>query len=294
MANYWFLRLHRWLALTFALPIAAVLLTGFALSFEPLFFGNPNPAVTAQSVIAALKKHDPESRARSFFVNSFAGTLSFGGSPRGATIIDLATNEKRLAAPAPARFFSTARRLHETLLLDLGWLVTLSTFALVLVIVLGALMGFPVLRNNLSGWHKATAWFTLPLLILSPLTGLMLAYGVTFGASLPQAASPVLPLTEAVEVIARRFAVHQIVWVRTMGDRQIARIDDGGELRVYHLAGGELVATARNWPRLLHEGTWSKIPAFILNMIKSIGLALLLVTGGWIWVKRQKRKKRRA
>jgi len=294
MANYWFLRLHRWLALAFAIPIAAVLLTGLALSFEPLFIGNPNHAVTAQTVLAALKKHDPENRARSVFFNSFAGTISFGGSPRAATIVDLATNETRPSAPLLTRFFSTARRMHETLLLDLGWLVTLSTFTLVLVIVLGALMGLPALRNNLSGWHKATAWFTLPLLVLSPLTGLMLAYGITFAPPIARSISTTLPLIEAVELITRRFEAHQIVWVRTTSDRQIARIDEGGELRVYQITNGEMVATDRNWPRLLHEGTWSKGPAFVLNLIKSVALALLLVTGILIWMKRRKRRRRRS
>jgi len=294
MANYWFLRLHRWLALTFSLPIAAVLLTGFVLSFEPLFIGRDNQSVTAQSVLEALKKHDPENRARSISINSFAGTAAIGTSPRNATVVDLATNEKLASAPATARFFSTARRIHETLLLDLGWLVTAATIALVLVIALGTLMGLPMLRNNLSGWHKATAWFTLPLLILSPMTGLMLAFGITFAPPLSQGDGRTLSMTEAVEIITQRFPAHQIVWIRNMGGRQTARIDDGGELRVFRISGNELVPAERNWPRLLHEGTWSKLPAFALNMIKSFGLALLLVTGVWIWLRRSRRRKRRS
>lgn len=293
MANYWFLRLHRWLALSFSLPIAIVLLTGFVLSFEPLFIGRSNQTVTAQSLVAALKKHDSENRARSLAVNSFAGTASIGTSPRNATVVDLTTNEKLASAPVTARFFATARRIHEALLLDLGWLVTAATIALVLVIALGTLMGLPMLRNNLSGWHKATAWFTLPLLILSPMTGLMLAFGITFAPPAFQSEARALSLTEVVEIVTRRFPANQIVWIRNMGGRQMARIDDGGELRVFRVAENDLIPTARNWPRLLHEGTWSKIPAFVLNMIQSFGLALLLVTGIWIWLRRSKKRRRR-
>ena len=59
-------------------------------------------------------------------------------------------------------------------------LVISSTIAMVVVMCLGILMGLPKLRNSLSGWHKGTAWFTLPLIVLSPLTGLCLAFGWTF------------------------------------------------------------------------------------------------------------------
>ena len=41
-------------------------------------------------------------------------------------------------------------------------------------------MGLPRLRNTVAGWHKATAWILLPLVVLSPLTALAMAFGVTF------------------------------------------------------------------------------------------------------------------
>lgn len=290
--SYWFLRLHRWLALTFSLPIAIVLLSGLVLSFEPLFLGNANNAVSAASILAALEKHDPGKSARFLSVNSFAGTISFGTSPRSATIVNLNTNEKLNAQPFPAQLFSTSRRIHEALLLDLGWLVSLSTFALVAIIALGVLMGLPMLRNNLSGWHKATAWFALPLLILSPVTGLLLAFGVSF-APLPQTTGAVaLSLPESVEVVTAKFSASQIVWIRTMRGNQMTRIADDGELRVFQTTKSGLIPAQRNWPRLLHEGTWSRLPAFVLNIVKSFALAALLFTGVWIWLRKRKRRRR--
>ncbi|MFX8715870.1 hypothetical protein ABTM38_19570, partial [Acinetobacter baumannii] len=75
--------------------------------------------------------------------------------------------------------FPWARVTHERLL-GQAWLVTSSTVAMVALMVLGILMGWPRLRNTLSGWHKGTAWFALPLILLSPLTGLCMAFGLTF------------------------------------------------------------------------------------------------------------------
>src|SRR5262249_35563041 len=46
------------------------------------------------------------------------------------------------------------------------------TYAALALGKLGIPMGWPRLRNTLAGWHKGTAWFLLPLVILSPLTGL--------------------------------------------------------------------------------------------------------------------------
>jgi hypothetical protein len=42
---------------------------------------------------------------------------------------------------------------------------------MVAIVNLGNLMRLPRLQNSLSGWHKA-AWFGVPLVLLSPLTGL--------------------------------------------------------------------------------------------------------------------------
>ncbi len=53
-------------------------------------------------------------------------------------------------------------------------MVIASTFAMVVLIMLGVLMGWPRIRNSVSGWHHAVAWFGLPLIILSPLTDLRL------------------------------------------------------------------------------------------------------------------------
>jgi uncharacterized iron-regulated membrane protein len=295
MLQLWFLRVHRWITLTLAVPLAVLILTGLVLSFEPMVQGAGGPArVTPEAIDAALTKHDPSGAARSLIIRSYAGIASIGGARRGEAIhVDLARNEAVASPGALAEFFTLSRRLHETFLLDLGWLVTLSTIALLVLIGLGVSMGWPrLLRNTLSGWHKGTGWFLLPLLILSPLTGLFLAFGLSF-ASPPQAPGGALPLREAVKLVAATHDLGRVNWIRPMGNRLLVRVHDGGEMRVFAVTGQGLAATSRNWPRLLHEGNWLGVTSALINVVISIAFAGLLATGLVLWARRRLRRRRR-
>jgi hypothetical protein len=187
--------------------------------------------------------------------------------------------------------FQWARRTHERLL-GLPWLVVASTAAMVLVMVLGILMGLPRLRNNLSGWHKSLAWFTLPLIFLSPLTGLCMALGFTFQSGFPVAGRPV-SLTEAVELVAASHDLASVTSIGVRGGRMMARIYEGGELRTYSVTSAGVAALPRNWPRLIHEGNWSATFASPLNIVTSVALFGLLTTGLLLWARRQFRRSAR-
>ena len=60
------LKIHRWLALVFSLPLVVVIDTGLILSFEPLVVASAMVPGTVKpdAVVAALKAHDPGGRAR--------------------------------------------------------------------------------------------------------------------------------------------------------------------------------------------------------------------------------------
>lgn len=75
------------------------------------------------------------------------------------------------------------RRIHEKLQFDAEWLVTASTVAMLVLALLGVVMGLPRFSNTLSGWHKGIAWVGMPLIVLSPLTGLFLATSVSFASA---------------------------------------------------------------------------------------------------------------
>lgn len=295
MLQLWLLRLHRWITLTLSIPLAVLILTGLVLSFEPMVQQHGHAPLAAEMLDAVLTKHDPNGAARTLVVRGYAGVVSISGARRSDAIhIDLATNERVASPGAVAEIFTASRRLHETLLLDLGWLVTASTIALLMLIALGIAMGWPRLRNTLSGWHKGVGWFLLPLLILSPLTGLFLAFGVSFAT--PPAASPgarPVPLREAVKLIAKDYDLGQVTWIRSIGPRLLVRLNDGGEMRMFAVSSQGLIATARNWPRLLHEGNWLGITSALINVVISVAFAGLLSTGLIIWARRRFRRRQR-
>lgn len=284
------LRLHRWITLLFALPLLAIILTGLILSFEPAV---QMSAIRPQSVDATrvadlIRRYDPDGKARGVAINSAERRITLQGAEPAE--IDLDSGEKVTGQAALPALFLWARRTHERLL-GQSWLVISSTIGMVVIMCLGLFMGLPKLRNSLSGWHKGTAWFTLPLIVLSPLTGLCLAFGWTFQSSAPPLRSArLVSLPEAVSIVAKSHDLAQVTSIRSRGRLLMARIFDGGELRSYAVTGDELVPLPRNWPRLIHEGNWSAMIASSLNIVTSLALLGLLSTGLLLWTRRQLRR----
>jgi transcriptional regulator with XRE-family HTH domain len=111
----WYLKLHRWVALVFALPLASVLGTGLVLSFEPwLVVSAIEPgSLTPAKIEALLSQHDPRGQARALVHTSYDKTLTIGAGRGGGTVVDVATGQ---AIPGPsvlANALVTARRVHE-------------------------------------------------------------------------------------------------------------------------------------------------------------------------------------
>jgi PepSY-associated TM region len=286
------LKFHRWTSLVFALPLLAILASGLILSFEPMsqVSGMSRP-VDAARVADLIQRYDPDGKARGLFINAAAQHLTLQGAP--TPDIDLVTGEAAPAQSALAGVFLWARFTHERLL-GLPWLVTASTIAMVVIMSLGIAMGLPRLRNTLSGWHKGAAWFTLPLILLSPLTGLCMAFGLTFqSGSAPANAARPKTLVEAVNVVAKTHDLSHVVSINVRGGRMMARIYEGGELRAYAVNADGLTALPRNWPRLLHEGNWSAMIGSPANILISVVLLGLLITGIWLWGRRTLARRQR-
>jgi uncharacterized iron-regulated membrane protein len=284
------LRLHRWVSLTFSLPLLVIIVTGLILSFEPMaqVAAVKPQSVDAARVVALIKQYDPDGKARGLAIDASTQHLTLQGAP-GAEI-DMTTGATA-DKPATSGVFLWARRTHEHLI-GIPGLTAISTVAMVIVMIIGILMGLPRLRNTLSGWHKGAAWFTLPLILLSPLTGLCLEFGLTFAGGAPPAAAKRISLPEAVSIVARDHDLSQVNSIGNRGGRMMARIIEGDELRAYAVTPDGLSALPRNWPRLLHEGNWSLIGS-AANVLISVVLLGLLMTGVLIWTQRRLRRSNR-
>jgi uncharacterized iron-regulated membrane protein len=268
------------------------------LSFEPWLVDRAIApgTLSAAKIEALVKQHDPGGRARTITYRSYDKALTISVGRGGGAVVDVGSGQVLAGPSALANTLVTMRRLHETLLLDAGWLVIGSTVAMLLLIVLGVLMGLPVVANTLSGWHKATAWFLLPLIVLSPLTGLFLAAGITFTSRPPVAAagqSAPMTLIESVQVLGRDHDLSALVWLRPQGGRMLARLVEGGEYVVYAVTREGATVMPRNWPRLWHEGNFAGVWSALMNVITSFAMIGLLVTGVWIWARRQIRRRAR-
>jgi uncharacterized iron-regulated membrane protein len=301
----WLLKLHRWVALTFALPLVFVLGTGVILSVEPWVVDRaiePN-GLTLAGIEKLLNQHDPADHARSLVYRSYDKTVTIGvGAGPTGTIVDTVTGEVQPRPSPLVSLFVTARQIHEKLF-GLGWLVTASTMAMLALATLGALMGWPRFANSPSGWHKVIAWGLLPFVVLSPLTGLLMAFGVTFaspqaapvapGASMtaPAARGPSVTLREAVRIVGKDHDLSSLVWLRPRGGQFLVRLVEDGEYTVYAVTRDGTVAMPRNWPRLLHEGNFAAVWPALINFITSVAMAGLLVTGLWIWFGRRLRRR---
>ncbi len=293
----WLLRLHRWLALGFALPLLAVIGSGLVLSLEPsMVVGAIKPgSLSAERISALIARHDPSGQARAVSLRSYDGTMTIGAG-RGAqgVVVDVASGEKVAGPSTIASFMTTTRRLHEKLLLDATWLVIASTIVMLGLVLLGVMMGLPRFANTLSGWHKGVAWLLLPLVILSPATGLRLAFPgapVMAVAQPGQQTRPML-LADALALLGKAHDLSGLIWLRPMRGQLMARIAEAGEYRVYAVTPAGVAEQPRNWPRLWHEGNFAGHFSAALNVVTSLAMLVLLVTGVWIWARRSSRRRR--
>lgn len=287
-------RLHRWVTLVFALPLLVLTVTGLILSVEPVVTTSAiKPGgVDAERLTRILAEQDPEGRARGIVVKQYADEVTISGLGGGPRIVTLSTGAPLANTGALPALFGTSRSIHEHLILGLDWLVVPSTIAMLVAIVLGGLMGLPTLRNTVGGWHKATGWLLLPLLVASPLTGLMLAWNITFTAPLPATAGGSrVTIAEAVRVVAAAQDLNGLIWLRSRGPAMLARVVEDGEYRVYAVSKDGLRLQPRNWPRLVHEGAWSAIAAPAVNVVTSVALLGLLGTGVFLWTRRKLRRR---
>jgi uncharacterized iron-regulated membrane protein len=288
MLKAYLLKAHRWVALVFALPLLVVVFTGFVLSFEPIVStASVKPgSVTAEQLTGLVAQYDPAGKARGLTIDPRLNVLTLQGvGADGSTDIDLASGKEVDAESALDDFFSLNRRLHRSLMLQMNWLVVASSYAMLALAGLGLFMGFSRLRNSLSGWHKGVAWFLLPLVVLSPLTGILLTVGdggprAAGGRARPER----VPLIEATKMVAATVDPGTILSIGARGGRMLAIVARSGETSAYAISKDGVVAQPRNWSRSLHTG--SGLWTGALNVLTSGAILTLLVTGVLIWSRR--------
>ena len=293
------LRLHRWIFLTFSIPLAVIIFTGLILSFQPILqtAGIKPGSITLAQIEGYLAAHDSEGKARGLRLDHFEKTLTIQGAGRdGSVEIDLRTNGEAEDESWISEWISWARPVHEHFVFDLERItkipvVLISTIGMLFGILIGVLMGLPRIRNTIAGWHKTTAWVLLPLLALSPLTGVFMGLRVTF--SEPAGRTQAAPMREAVRMIAQKHDLSGLQSIRSRGGRQMALVTEGQSRFTYIVSAQGLKTAPSNWPRTFHQGDFLGVWGGVMNVVLSLAFILLLTTGVWMWGRHTFRRRQR-
>lgn len=287
--------LHRWLALGLAPVFLLILLSGAVLALKPMLAEAPaTAAVDARGLAAAVAAADPAGSARALSLSA-DGSFTLK-SPDAAVAGRYGADGTRLA-PAGFDLFDFALRLHKDLLVGAGFVVEAAAYAMVALIAAGLFLGWPRLRNTLLGWHMGLGWFALPLVLLAPLTGVLMALHVGTPRLPAIEPGPPLSIARALELAADDLGTHALASARSFrrGSVLLQAVGAAGP-RAYLVSPRGSVAALAEGPGLvkaLHEGTWAGAASGFVNLLSALVLTGLLGTGVFAWWRRRRQSARR-
>lgn len=297
--------LHRWIALVLLPVFLVIILTGAVLSFRPIV-NSAQPALGGGSVdVAALTA----------LMGRLQGTGQFGAVSvtDGGRTVSVMSQDPALAGrwdiatgahtPAPAGgfdLFRTAEGLHKSLLLGLNIVVEVASFLMLAIMIVGPFLTWLRFRNSLIGWHTAVGWLLLPLTLTSPVTAVMLTLSIGTPArpELPRVKQPV-PITQALATAGRELDLTRLAAIRRFrGGTVIVQIapDAAGRNGGGYVVTDTAVTPLVGGPGLvkqIHEGTWGGAWSGLVNLVISLALLALTVTGTVSWVRRWRRNRAR-
>lgn len=280
------LQLHRWLALLLTPLFVLIVLTGMVLAFKPIMEDLAPPShtdpVAVASLISLLEQLPADAPAAALQRSSLTGQWIVPGVGE----FRLADGERvGSGEDATAAFFAWVKNLHKDLLLGAGWLVEWVTYAMLAIMLVGVLLGWPKFSRTLIGWHQWLGVWLLPLALLLPFTAILMTLhigspelGLQRGAgqtSLAQGLKQAAVEYDLSAVIsARRFKAGSVLIALpeqslVVSGNAVTALDPGGNL-----------------PKQLHEGTWGGWVSGLFNILAGSLVLGLTVTGALSWLRR--------
>lgn len=296
--------MHRWLTLLLLPLFVLIIVTGAILSFAPIIKDSASgpPArepVEVAALLPILSQVDPQSRSRALELEE-PGIIVVEFSRRGARewhAFDMVTGQHLEERAIGADFFHTVQGLHKHLLLDLDIVVDIATYVMVLVIIVGPLLSWPRLRNTLVGWHTVLGWVGFPLVLMVSATGVMMALALGT-PQFPQVDRDQgrMPMVRAIERAVEHGGLTHVQDARRLETAAVAINGRAGEEAAAFVVTRDDVTRVSNYPGLvteLHEGTWAGGWSGGLNLVASVLLMVLMVTGLVSWGRRGLQSRRR-
>lgn len=283
-------QIHRWLAIAVSPFLFLIIVSGMILAFQPILAVSPEGGSTPAGLLAALQQADPAGRATSLAFVENGRAFELGSRHNGpAGRFDAVTGVQ--TGPAGSGFYAFARRLHEGLLVHAKWLVTAVTVMTVFLIVSGLLLGWRRLRMSWRGWHAGLGWMALPLVALTPLSGMLLALHIGNGGIAAQGGGRPLDLAAAIEIASHETDVSHLLSARAIHRGAVVLTLREGVSTVQYVVsdrGGVQRNPGQGWIRAIHAGTWAGAWSGIFTLISVLPLLGLLVTGLVPWIRRSR------
>ncbi|WP_432694993.1 PepSY domain-containing protein [Marinobacterium sp. YM272] len=281
------LQLHRWMGLVLFPLFLLVILSGMILALKPVLESGSQIAyqtpVEATVLASALESMDPDQSVRSI---SRAGETEWSLGSLG--VVDLQSGEQRAGTgDQTGAFFDLVKSFHKDLLLGLGLIVEIVTWAMLGIVVVGIFLGWPKFRKTLIGWHHQLGAWLFPLALLLPLTGVMMTQHIW---QTPLPISPgqheTVKLAQALRLAdaevdlsqlesARRFKFGSVMLSTTDQTLLVTASD-------VHVLEPQALSS-----KTLHEGTWAGAWSGWLNFVAGGLLLGLSVTGFISWYRRR-------
>ncbi|ANB03261.1 nitric oxide synthase [Ectothiorhodospira sp. BSL-9] len=296
--------LHRWLTLLLLPLFGLIIITGAILSFAPIIKDLASgPAaqepVPVDRLLQVLARVDPQARSRAVeFEEPGIAVVEFSRQgQREWQAFDLGSGQLLEQRAIGADFFHTVQHLHKHLLLDLDIVVDIATYLMVLVIIVGPLLAWPRLRHTLVGWHTLLGWAGFPLVLMVSATGVMMA--LSLGTpQFPEVDRDQghMPMAQAIERAVEEGGLTHVWDARRMQTAAVAINGRAGEASAAFVVTRDDVTRVGSYPGLvaeLHEGTWAGGWSGALNLLASMLLMALMVTGLVSWGRRGLQSRRR-
>ena len=288
-------RVHRWLGIGLAPVILLILVSGIVLAVRPMR-GSSHQAIDVARLRSLVGRLDADSRVRSLNIDRSRTNVSLdlqSGAP--ASVFDIATGNREVSPRAETRdAFDLAEDVHNDLGIGMGWLASLGSLALVIIVGVAPFMARQARGGTPLGTHVRTAWLLLPLVLYLPLTLVLMQM------ELPRRekeAPVIIPMATALAQASAQMDLGALVTVRTLrGWTYLVVNNEQDAPRRYRLEDG-VVKPLKNplvtFARTMHEGTWGGIWGGVLNIVSALLLLWMMATGLWSFVARRRLRRER-
>ncbi|XDZ51440.1 PepSY domain-containing protein [Neisseriaceae bacterium CLB008] len=293
---------HRYFGLILAPLLLVILLSGAVLALKPIMAPEAGVGfqanISADQIVSTLNQIDPKGQMSKLTVLKDGETILLEGGKQGPEggVYAVRTAEKVGSVGLSVQTYNVFKSLHKKLLIGAGWLVEGASYLLALMLVVGLLLLRPRLRKTLIDGHNALGWLALPLWLLLPVTGVLMS--LHFGApDFNRLEASSQPLADVIQAVDGEQSLSRLSSIDSIKGRfQVVKLVSAGQTAAYQV--NELnqlqpVALSRYWAKELHEGTWAGSFSGWLNLVISLGLAVLTATGVYSWLRRQRQSRQK-